>query len=445
MFYNKQKKLIKAINDKNYKTISKLLKNGASVVSVYKVHKSYHTSAPVELAIDNRDCVALSLILTEGFDIEDYENNPNRNDLLKYAVFSVKNSSTIKYSYFEDVSDMQLILLLILDLFPCLDSNASIWDCVDKNGNLDTKCCEVLIDYKINLNGSTLANQSPVVKIIMSKNHILFDKLIENDFNFFYETNFFSCFDKCTLDVAIRSGDEYIIKKLLDIYVYNNMNYRVERCLLDSIASANYDIFKLILDSGFNFETVKMDNLPIMKCMFNSFNGTNTFRYEKYVNYIIRKGSKRYIKEYLPSYYPQFLFKNDDIVSVYSIILSLGVSLNDTNELVINFDNDCFVINNNNINRSNDDGLNLLMLAVLNNNLNLIKLLLKTSIDLDLVAYNGKNVMDFAYIIKNEDVINLLSTRISSAPSTQLIRNDIFYALLDNISNLQNERENKKR
>lgn len=369
------KKLFDAVIKKNDKLVFKYLNIGADPTKKFVVDSLPDLYSAIDIVINHANCTYFIQMVnfSKNFILN---SKTDYLSVLKNSVFY--NNNFKKNSYFTDLSDAALMLLLITDHIDCSDSLVRYADFVDSNGFIINEMACAMIFQNL-----SLYNEDAFEKILSSNNDEVFDSLVSKNIDFslldfssknvceknIFETKFCDTYFKNSLEVAFRFANDYQKKIILLSYL--------EKGLYEDVFSLNSD---------FVFETIVSSKLDIDYSSVKMKNGDNFFSFAT--------GSNNYdfILLVLKNYLQKKLFS--DIAS--SIVLAISNNNTELFNLLIasNIDLSNYNIENKNIVRYlfdnadvSNDYLNYANSIILKNTGHSVKYFLKNT-DIDILFSN---------------------------------------------------------
>lgn len=472
------KKLYKAYIDGDEDKILKYLKMGADVtedVCFQREDGTFHNDkinsrfdwnvSLFEVILEKVDCNMLGLMSLVNYEINlknvycRLSSDGSKNgDLLKIALDYFTSNFTMNrillHSYLDDVCDSTLFILFLLDHFDVKNTTASLHDCFDMCGNLLEECADALIEYDVNLyylNRGSI----PIFRIIDNGNDYLFEKLIDRGYDVFHDIHK----DNSVLLKICECNKGNMLKKILPLYIESEKFSDIESCVKKSFLSGDVETLEIFLKNGINIEGYKIDGKSFFKYLNlvvqenNCLNNEKNFlkygsyalesddeifkNYKELLSFFIKFTCIDYINESISHNQLFSIIDDCDLLALYSLICKGNLFFDKNGVLELSLCNeDPIVLSDNIINSLANNGMNLLMYAVINQNIELIKILLQTNINLNIRSFNKMSVVDYACLTKNDEIINLINEHVCFKTEDSLIENEKFFKILEVIDEI---------
>lgn len=361
----------------------------------------------------------------------------NNNDLLNFVVKNLSEDTK------EDLEMKIVLMYLIINELNNKNTKVSILYCLGSQKISDC-IIELLIEHEINLEKRSMDDVVPLLKIIEDNKKNLFDLIItknidifkikkNNEYNFNYK-DYYRKQDAISYATVIE--DDYILKKLIKIYIDNGRYKEIEYALNVAVVKDNNNSFELLLEAVENPENLKIFDKDLLYDMiyyeFSQYrkisierrllkrtgrkvheSSENNRKIKKslnieMVNCLIKRYPKKNILENIDDDYIKFLIFENELFSLYGMLKFCELSIIN-NKLNISYKSENILISDNSINRVTEkEKINLLFVAIINNDVSLVKLLLQTKINFKIEDYLNRGIYEYLGMINNIELNKLI-------------------------------------
>lgn len=428
-FNSMNKDLIEAVNANDFMLVKKLINQGAEICFFDRKGNNSVISA-----VKNLNPNILSLLLTEAKDSSEIDRyidykNPNKKTILEHAIEAINNSKALDSDNIEglDITKEQLIICFIFDYLPHSFKNK-----IDLTDIKNDQIFDVLLEYNFFYKELFDYYGYRVQTYIDQKNNIIIDYLISKDFDF----------DKVLkgrtklFDYTLQNGDMQLLKKFISFHIKKNKFDEINKLIQRCIREFKVKELKLILELSICIEDLYVDetNSHILKFLIDSLIDNNDMHEERYklseeekytenedkklikqreqcdekiVREIIKYSSSKYLLLCINKSYIAKLFEDKDIITIFNIISKIGL-VKTGEDIAIELFEEKFLLTEELLNISDESGLNLLQIAILSGNKELINILYSSKIDKNHRSRNSMNVYDYAIKLGDKEIIELM-------------------------------------
>lgn len=407
---NINKKLLKSVIYRKYDDVSKLMIDGADAFCV-----DNNGYCSVRYAVDYFD-VELLDILISNVDVLDKVIFEDMN-ILDYTLYLVREDDNT-YGEFDNIPDRYIMLDYVLK---CISDKNKVVVAIDKLINSENKVDANLLDILVK-NGIDMLNvkdgaDNNITRSIINNSEEGLKKLIK-----LYPDGVDQIDD---LSMRLRCSDGVFDKySVLEHSISLNTNISIPNCIVplydDNSLYVKDVLYKCVKDG----DLVKFTNIVNnSKCIYEfNIDGKNllgylmtkTFKetdkkvYFEMLNVLVCVLDDKYIVSSCSPAMLRRIIKGANTSVLYKLLNTYGYCNND-GRLELTFVDDIpnIVISDTVINNALDGGINLLMYAIIKEDINLINTLLVSNIDLHHKDYYGRDVMYYVGLTKNAEIVNL--------------------------------------
>jgi ankyrin repeat protein len=208
-----------------------------------------------------------------------------------------------------------------------------------------------------------------------------------------------------TFEVAVLNNDLNIVKVLLEAGA--DINLCMPDCILLAAGEGNYDILKLLIDRGVDVDAVRNEkNNTALHLAAN-------FGHSKVVELLVESGADTNLKNYY-GYTPLILAISEDIKEMVKILLDSNADINTPLKT----------------SRESDNEVTPLLLAVMHERTDIVKMLLcRSDININFANSRNRTALDYAMVLENKAIARVLIMH--GATSSYLTSEEVQNILLD--------------
>lgn len=390
--------LIKSVLSNNNKLFLYCLSCGADPFLKIYLHKFKKIISAFDVSIYLADCDKVIYILNN------FPLVGGNDDYFKNLFSYLKSSKTfLKNSYSNDVSDAALLINILIDNKNFKKTKASYGDIVDSDGYIISDCACLFLNSHINM-----YDYKSLLLVFEQNNEYVFNYLLSTNYDF---TRVLYDGKKIALEYCVKSNNEKIITRVMDQFSKKSLHLQIGSAIVEAVYKKNFLAFSIFINSYVSSYEIKLDNVPLIKYFFKNFND-EIFKkeYSRYLDLLFCKCSALYILENLKISEIDLIIKYGSVINVYHLLENFS-SFNANENIVVLFGNSSYVLSVDSLNKILPDGSNLLILAVINQNFDMVKLLVNQGFDVFKKNYEGLSALDYASFLNNMEIFLFLNNK----------------------------------